>query len=80
MQGLNSSSLLADDSPIISTPFELMKQQPQRPPSRSMVDAIRGKSAVRSVREPVQVEISLYTLILLEKDFYRVICRTEYTP
>jgi hypothetical protein len=55
MQGLNSGSLLAEDSPTISTPFELMKQEPQRPPSRSMVDAIRGKTAVRSVREPIQV-------------------------
>jgi hypothetical protein len=60
MQGLNSGSLLAEDSPTISTPFELMKQEPQRPPSRSMVDAIRGKPAVRSVREPIQVQFRPY--------------------
>jgi hypothetical protein len=54
MQGMTSGSLLSDESPAISTPLEMMKQS-QRPPSRSMVDSLRGKNASRSFRETVQV-------------------------
>jgi len=52
-QGLNASSLLAEESPT-STPLEQVKHV-QRPPSRSMADTLKTKGALRSVRETVQV-------------------------
>jgi hypothetical protein len=61
MQGLNPGSTLSEESPSVSTPLELMKQS-QRPPSRSMVDTLKGKTALRSVRESVQV--ALYLIII----------------
>ena len=54
MHGLNSGPNLSEESPSISTPLDLMKQ-PQRPPSRSMVDTLKGKTTLRSARESVQV-------------------------
>jgi len=67
MQGLNPGSILSEESPSISTPLELMKQS-QRPPSRSMVDTLKGKTTLRSVRESVQVCLCLtMSLIVLEK-------------
>ena len=54
MQGINSGSLLSEESPTVSTTLEMMKPV-QRPPSRSVVDTLRGKGGLRSVRETVQV-------------------------
>ena len=62
MQGMHSNSLLSEESPSLSTPSELMKPS-QRPPSRSMVDSLRGKTTLRSVRETVQVFIYLVMVI-----------------
>lgn len=53
MQGMTSNSILSEESPTISTPLEMMK--PWQKPSSRLVDNLRGKSALRSVRETVQV-------------------------
>jgi hypothetical protein len=54
LQGINSRSMLSDDSPAHPTPLELAKPVP-RPTSRSAAQAFRGKPALRSARDPVQV-------------------------
>lgn len=53
MQVVNPSSLLSEESPI-SALLETMKPR-QRPPSRSALEAPRGKNALRPARETVQV-------------------------
>ena len=53
IQTVPSSSLLGPETPIIQTPVEPMK--PQRPQSRSMGETLKGKTALRSVRETIQV-------------------------
>jgi hypothetical protein len=53
MQSVASGSLLAPESPTVQTPLESVKTQ--RPPSRSMVETLKGKTGLRNVRETVQV-------------------------
>jgi hypothetical protein len=67
MQTVVPGSLLGPETPTIQTPLESMK--PQRPPSQSMVETLKGKKTLRSVRETIQVEYSpLPLLIPLRRD------------
>jgi hypothetical protein len=59
MQGIHSSSLLSEESPL-ATQLEVTRPT-QRPPSRSTGDiSLKGKSNLRSIRDTVRDTVTVY--------------------